>query len=184
MHILGAGITRIDTTRISTGMPVIYGGIILHARISTLPRGIRNPRHDIGCLQTLHRLLLSDRFECPVVAVLNRIQKILCHPDRIVGVLKLNRTPRITVQGHIPTGITEGVCFPLLISLTPYELHYVGMVNVQNNHLSSPPGLATRLDRSSYGISRPHEGHRTGSLAASRKHFLGGTNPGKIHSSP
>ena len=181
VHVLGTGVARVDAVRVGAGVPVVDGRIVLHARVAALPRGFRDPGHDVFRLQAFHRLLRGDRLQRPVPVLLHRFQEIVRHPDRVVGVLELDGTPRVAVQGHVPSGVPQGVGLALLVGLAPDELHHVGVVDVQDDHLGRPAGLAPRLDGPGHRVGRAHEGDGPGGLAARGEYFFRGADPGQVH---
>ena len=140
VHVLRTGIARVDAVRVGAGVPVVDGRVVLHARVAALPRGFRDPGHDVLRLQAFQRLLLRDRLQGPFLVILHRVQEVVRHPHGVVGVLELDGAPRVAVQGHVPAGVAEGIGLALLVRLAPDELHHVGMVDVQYDHLCGPAG--------------------------------------------
>src|SRR5205807_1063394 len=59
----------------------------------------------------------------------------------------------------------------LFLGLAVDEVHDVGMVNVEDDHLGSAPRLATGLDDAGEGVKALHEAERTAGRAAAAQAF-------------
>ena len=90
----------------------------LDAGISRRPCGIADPVPQVARLECLRRLAGQPRDEAPVAIALDRIEKVIAHPHRIVGILSGDRAIGFTV----PVGVI-GVERDLLVTL-PRELDH------------------------------------------------------------
>ena len=61
------------------------------------------------------------------------------------------------VEVHVEPGVAQHPGLALLEGLAPDEVLDVGMVDVEDDHLGRPPGLAARLDRPGRRVGAAHE---------------------------
>ena len=69
------------------GVPVVDGGVELHAGIGRRPGGIADLFPEVAGLQRLHHLAVLAGGEVPVAVGLDGAQEIVLERDGVVGVL-------------------------------------------------------------------------------------------------
>ena len=105
---------------LGAGVPVVDGGVILDARIGRGPGGVADLLPQVARLQRLRDLAVEAAGQIPVAVVLDRLEELVVHPHRIVGVLPGHgeiglRLPIGVVAVEIELGIAlAGVLYDLL----------------------------------------------------------------------
>src|SRR5258708_37202946 len=74
----------------------------------------------------------------------------------------------------------QRVGFGFFFTLALDEVDYVGMVDVEDDHLGGTARLASGLDYAGEGVEAFHEAERTAGGASSAENFGGGAQRGKI----
>ncbi len=100
-HVFGAGIGRIDAPARRAGMPLVDGGVVLHARIGAGPGGFADLLPQVAGLQRLVDLAVGAPVQLPVGIVGDRLDEVVGHAHRVVRVLARHR--------QIGVGIPIGV---------------------------------------------------------------------------
>ena len=161
---------------VGRGVPVVDGGVELHARIGALPGGLGDLAHEVTGPDRLDDLAGDDGPEVPVGVVDDGLHELVGDPHRVVGVLVLDRRDVDAVEAHVEAGGLEGPGLLLLTGLAPDELLDVGVVDVEDDHLGGAAGLAAGLDGAGRGVGAPHEADRAGGGAAALEQLLGGAD--------
>src|SRR3546814_4970535 len=68
-------------------MPVVDGGVVLHARIGAGPGGVRYLVPQLAGADRLGDLAVDAADQVPLAVGLDRPQELVGHPHRVVGVL-------------------------------------------------------------------------------------------------
>src|SRR4029453_13545179 len=97
---------------------------------------------------------------------LDRLQELPRDAHGVVGVLVLDRVEALAVDRHVEAGLAQRLGLVLLAALAPDEVADVWVVDVGQDHLCRPPGLAARLDRPGPRVGAAHERHGPGGEAA------------------
>src|SRR5665213_4469513 len=116
----------------------------------------------------------------PVAVGFGGKHELIGHTHGVVGVLKLDRLPRLSVHAHVVAHLTERPGLLFLSGLAVDELVDVGVVAVEHDHLRGAARRATALDRTGTRISTTHERNRSGGGAAARQQLLAGTHARKV----
>ena len=162
-------------------MPTVDGGVELHARVCTLPGGLGELAHQVTGPHGLDDAAVGHGPQVPVGVVHDGLHELVGDPNRVVGVLVLHRVAVGAVEVHVEPGVAQHTCLALLNGLAPDELLHVGVIDVEDDHLGGPAGLATRLDGARRGVGASHEAHRTRGGAAALEQFLGRADPRQVH---
>ena len=123
-------------------------------------------------LTVLIDLAGGDGPQVPVGVVDDGLHELVGDPHRVVGVLVLDRRDVLAVEVHVEAGGLEDAGLALLDGLAPDELLDVGVVDVEDDHLGGPAGLAARLDRAGRGVGAPHEADRARRRAAALEQLV------------
>ncbi len=87
-HVLRAGIRSVDARRVLAGVPLVDGGVELHARIAALPGSLGNLVHDVARLVGLYRLVTFHGVGGKVAIVFVGAHELVAHANGVVGVLE------------------------------------------------------------------------------------------------
>ncbi len=90
----------------------------------------------------MHDLAGGDGPQVPVGVVDDGLHELVGDPDRVVGVLVLDRVAVGAVEVHVEAGVAQDAGLALLAGLAPDELLDVGVVDVEDDHLGGAAGLA------------------------------------------
>ena len=159
-HVLGARVRRGDRTGVRVRVPAVDRRVVLDARIGALPGGVGDLIHQLAGLDGLDRLAVDAADQVPVLVVLDGLHELVGDPDRVVGVLELDRGEGVRVQAHVEVGGLQRGGLLLLVGLAPDELLDVRVVDVEHDHLGRAAGAAAGLDRAGPGVGAAHEADR------------------------
>ena len=160
VHVLRARVARRDPPGVGGCVPLVDRRVELHPGICALPGGCSDLAEQLARLHRLDRLPEVRADEVPVAVVENRLHELVGHPDRVVGVLVLERVAVAPVEVHVETSLRQHPRLALLTRLAPDELVDVRVIGVEDHHLRRAAGLAARLDRPGRGVGTAHEAHR------------------------
>ena len=90
-HVLRAGIRSIDARRVFRRVPLVDGGVVLHAGIAAVVRCFCDLAEQIFGLLRRERLLLLHAAGKEVLVVDSRVHEFVGHPHRVVCVLEEDR---------------------------------------------------------------------------------------------
>ena len=184
-HVLRARVRGVDAGRVRAGMPVVDGGVELHAGIAAEVGRLGHLAHQLAGLERAHDLLrLGDRPGLPVEVLLVRVHEVVGDAHGVVGVLELHGVVRAAggVEGAVVAGIDQGPGLLLFFLLRLDEVDDVGMVGVEDDHLGGAAGLAAALDDAGEAVVALHEGDRTRGGAAAGQELSRGADAGEIRS--
>ncbi len=149
-------------------MPLVDGGVVLHAGIAALPGRLGDHLHELARLVGAHRRAGGAGGGRPVAVGDHGAHELVGHPHRMVGVLVGDRVvgaaDDVEAAGEACLDQRPGLALLDLLALD--EIDDVGMVDVEHHHLGGAPGLAAALDHAGEGVEALHEGHRPGGGAA------------------
>ncbi len=128
-------------------MPAIDGRVELHSGIGALPRRFGDLAEQRPRLHRFQGLAGGDRLQVPVGVGQHRFHELVGDPDRVVGVLVLDRVAVLAIQVHVEAGVTQSPGLALLDRLAPDEILDVGMIGVEDDHLGRPPRFSARIVR-------------------------------------
>ena len=111
-------------------------------------------------------------------ALLDRAHELVGDPDRVVGVLVLDRGDVLAAEVHVEAGVAQRADLVLLARLGLDELLDVGVVDVEHDHLRRAPGGAAGLDGAGGRVGAAHERHRAGRRAAGGQQLLATSGSG------
>ena len=169
VHVFRARVRRVDPARVRAGVPTVDRRVVLDTGIGALPRGVGDLVHQVTGREGPGDRPVGPRDQVPLGVVAAGLHEVVRYPDRVVGVLVLDRGEALAVDRHVEAGVPEGTGLLLLVGLAPDEVLDVGVVDVEHDHLGRPAGLAARLDRAGPGVGPAHEADRTGSGPALRQ---------------
>ena len=141
VHVLAAGVRRVDPTAVRAGVPGVDRRVELHARIAAEVRGSGDHAHEFAGLEGLRGLARGDVAGLPLGVGLDRPHELVGHAHRVVRVLEENRAVGRAVERTVVARVDQSPGLALLFRLALDEVGHVGMVDVQDDHL----GRATRL---------------------------------------
>src|SRR3990172_5104443 len=172
VHVLRAGVGGVDAAAVGAGVPVVDGGVVLHAGVGALPGGLGDAAHELAGAVCLGGLAGGDVAGAPFAVHLHGAHEVLGHAYGVVGVLVLDAYPGVAVQGDVVAGLAEGVGLALLLRLAVDKLLDVGVVDVEDDHLGGAAGLAAGFDGAGDGVGAAHEGDGAGGEAAGGEPLL------------
>ena len=171
-HVLRAGIRRVDARRVLAGVPVVDGGVELHAGIAAEPGGFGDLAHDVARLVGLHRLVALHRIGGELAVGLIGAHELVADAHRVVGVLEEDRRVGLGIRTRaVVAGLDQREGLGFFLGLALDEVHDVRMVHIEDHHLGRAPRLAAGLDHAGKGVEPAHEAQRAGGLAAAREQF-------------
>ena len=129
-------------------VPLVDGGVVLHARVAADPGGFGDHAQHVLGLVGIHGLAVFAGLGGPGAVVEGGVHELVRHAHRVVGVLELDGI--IGSAGHVETalvaGLDEGPGFLFFVALGLDEIHDVRMVGVQDDHLGRAARAPARLD--------------------------------------
>ena len=176
VHVLRARVRAVDAPRGVGRVPPVDGRVELHAGVGALPRGLGDLAPQVTGPHGAHDLTGHHRREAPVGVLGDGLHELVGHPDRVVGVLVLDRERVGAVEVHVEAVVTQDARLALLLDLAPDELLDVRVVDVEDDHLGGAAGLATGLDRAGRRVGAAHEAHRARRRAAAVEQLLAGAD--------
>ena len=182
-HVLAAGVAGVDARRVRAGVPVVDGGVELHARVAALPGRLGHHLHEVaGPVGRRRRRSGEHVAGLPLAVLHHRAHELVGDAHGVVGVLEEDGVvgPALHVEGAVVAGVDEGPGLALLFGLAVDELVDVGVVGVQDHHLGGAAGLAPALDHAGEGVVAAHEGDGTGGGAAAGQRLLGGADAREV----
>ena len=180
VHVLGAGVRTVDATGVAGGVPVVDGGVELHAGVGALPCGLGDLTHEVAGLDGLDDGAVAHGTQVPIGVVDHGLHELVGDTHGVVGVLVLDGGDVGAVEIHVEAGVAQRTGLLLLTGLAPDELLDIGVIGVEDDHLGGAAGLATGLDRAGRRVGATHEAHRTGGGAAALEELLGGPDAGQV----
>ena len=180
-EILTARVTCRDATRLRVRVPEVDRVVILDARVSTLPSGLRHLEEERLRVNCVDDFAGKACRQTELGSSVDSLHELVGNTNRVVRVLVLDRDDVFAAEVHVETCVTENSNLLLLVSLSLDESLDVRVVNIEHNHLRGTPSSATGLDGPCARVSATHERDRAGSGPARRaKLFFTGTNAGKV----
>src|SRR3984885_1572263 len=161
MNVLTTWVASVDPTGLRGGVPAVDGGVVLQTGVGTLPRRVGDLAEEVAGRHRAHGGSVDPRRELPVAPVNHGFHELVGDPYRVVGVLVLRRVAVRSVQVHVEPGVAQDARLALLDGLTPDEVLYVRVVDVEDDHLGGASCLAALLDGPGRGVGAPHEADRT-----------------------
>src|SRR5262249_25786607 len=146
-HVLGARIRGVDARGVLRGVPLVHGGVVLHAGVAAVPGGGGDLLHQLARLPGVHGAAIEHGAGGEVAVALHRVHELIGHAHRIVGVLEEDRTVGGRIgRGAIVAGIDQRPGLGFFFHLAVDEVFDVGVTNVEDHHLGGAARLAARLD--------------------------------------
>ena len=90
---------------------------------------------------------VSRAMQAELLAVLDRVHELVADADGVVGVLVLDADDVRAAEVHVEAGVAQGADLVLLAGLGLDEVHDVGVIHVEDDHLGRAAGGAAGLDR-------------------------------------
>src|SRR6185295_2470387 len=140
------------------------------------PGSVGDHLHDPAGLVAPHRLAGDAGAGGPVAVGEHGLHEVVRHPYRMVGVLVGDGVvgAALDVEAALVAGVDEGPGLALLDLLAADEVDDIRMVDVEDDHLGRPAGLAAALDDAGEGVEALHEGDRTRGRAAAGQRLARG----------
>ena len=162
-------------------MPLVDGGVVLHAGIAALPGGLGNFAHEVASLIDLGRFAALYLAGSEVLVALDGAHELVVHTNGVVGILEEDGAVGFRVRtGAVIAGLHQGPGFHFFLGLALDELGDIRMVDVQNDHLGGAAGLAAGLDDAGEGIEAAHKAQRPAGGATAGEGFHGSADAGKV----
>jgi hypothetical protein len=180
VHVLGARVRPVDAAGVGGRVPVVDRAVELHAGVGALPGRPADLAEQLAGLDRAHHVAGRDLAQAPVAVVDDRPHELVGHPDRVVGVLVLERVAVPAVEVHVEAGLLEHPGLALLERLAPDELLDVRVAGVEDDHLGGPARLAARLDGAGRGVGTPHEADRARGRAAALEQLDRAADAGEV----
>jgi len=132
-HVLRAGVRRVDAAGVGAGVPAVDRGVVLHARIATLPGALGHPAHDLAGLEAWPGLRrIRHPAGGPGVIAVGGLHEVVGDADGEIRVLEEDRAISLAVEvGVVAPLLDEDPRLLLLLALALDELHDVGMRHLQ-----------------------------------------------------
>ena len=157
VHVLRAWIGGVDSRGVLGGVPTVDGGVELHARIAADVGRLGNFAEVLPGRASIHRLAARSTARLPIAIIDDRLHEVVGHAHAVVRVLVENRSIGFAVERRIVTGIDKSPRLLLFARLALNELHDVGMVDVQDDHLRGAARLPTAADDTGESVIALHE---------------------------
>src|SRR5579862_2176287 len=103
----------------------------------------------------------------PVSIVLDSPHKLIRHSDRVIAVLKENRSVSLTGKGTVVPAFDKGPGLSLLGHLATNEVFDVRMVGIEDDHLGRTTGRPATLDDPCKSVESLHKGDGSAGSATS-----------------
>ena len=171
-HVLRARIAGVDAIRLRAGVPLVDGGVELHARVAAHVRALGDQAHQLARLVGLHHRAVAHRLGVPGAVVEHRPHEVVGHAHAVVRVLEEHRRVGRAGERAVVAGVDQRPRLLLFLDLAVDELDDVRMLGVENDHLRRAARLAARLDDAGKRVVALHERHRARRRAAAREQFL------------
>ena len=159
-------------------MPVVDGGVVLHAGVAAQPGCLSNLSHHIASLDRLDSVTRGAGLGVPVAVFEYGFHEVVGHAHRVVGVLVEDGI--VSAAWHVKSAVVacidEGPSLLLFVGLAVHEVRDVWVIHIEDDHLCSASGLAAALDHACKGIESTHEGNRARGCSATTQRLAGGTN--------
>src|SRR3989337_1254401 len=139
VHVLRAGVGGVDAAAVGAGVPVVDGGVVLHAGVGALPGRLGDAAHQLAGAVGVGGLAGGDVAGVPLAVHLDGAHEVLGHAYGVVGVLVLDAYPGVAVQRDVVAGLAQGVGLALLLRLAVDALLDVAVVDVDDDHLGGAP---------------------------------------------
>ena len=179
-HVLAARVGGGDPAGLRVGVPVVDRVVVLDTRVGALPGGGGQLAPQLLGVDGLEHLAVAPGAQAEAGALLDGAHELVTDPDRVVGVLVLDADDVLAAEVHVEAGVAQRADLVLLARLGLDELHDVGVVHVQDDHLGRAAGGAAGLDGAGGGVRAAHEGDRAGRGAAGGQQLLGGADQREV----
>ena len=181
-HILRAGVTRIDATRLLDRVPAVDRGVVLDAGIAADVGRLRHFPKNVGRPKLIDRLTRHHGTRRKLLARLSRLHEGVRHSNRMIRILEEDGVVRATgnVETTVVACVDERPGLFLLGRLAANEFADVGMIHVQDHHLRRAARLAARFDDPRESVEPLHEGNRARGHAAPSQVLPGRTDAGEV----
>ena len=166
MDILATRITSLDPARVWSGVPLVDRRVVLDAGVGALPRRGRDLSEQFTGGHGLEHLAGGDGLELPIGTGFDRLHELVSDPNRVVGVLVLNRERVLAVEIHVEPSVTKCTGLLFFFGLAPHELLNIGVIDIEHHHLRGAAGLTSTLDGSRRRIGAAHKADRPRRCAA------------------
>ena len=154
-------------------MPLVDGGVVLHAGVAAGPGIFSDLAHDVARRAGGDGVALFDGAGGELLVALDGGHELVGDADGVVGVLEEDGAIGLGVRATaVVAGGDEGVGFGFFLGLALDEVDDVGVVDVEDDHLGGAAGLASGLDDAGEGVEAAHEGEgaRGGAAAGEGLH--------------
>ena len=181
-HVLGAGVGGVDAGGVFAGVPLVDGGVVLHAGVAAGPGVFGDLAHEIaGGEGGDGSAGFLDSFSGEVGVALDGGHELVIDAHGVVGVLEEDAGVGFGVRaGAVVSGGDQGVGLGLFLGLALDEVDDVGVIDVENDHLGGAAGFAAGFDDAGEGVKATHEGERAGGRAAAGEGLHASANGGEI----
>ena len=157
-HVLAAGIRGVDAGCVFRRVPAVYRCVVLHAGIAALPGGFGNFLEQVFGFVGVDYASVHYGPGGEIGVAHYGYHEVVGYADGVIGILEEDGAVGIGIRMRsVVTLRYERVSFGFFFTFALYEVDYVGMVDVQDNHLSGAARLASGLDYSGEGVEAFHE---------------------------
>ena len=171
-HVFAARIAGIDASRVLDGVPAVDGGIVLHTRISAMPRGFRNFPHQVFRFVSIDNAAIDDSASGEVGIPRDCDHEVVGDANRVVRVLKEDRAVGVGVRMRSVVSVgNEGMRFGFFFALAIDEVNDIRVIDIEDDHLRRTARLAAGLDDSRKSVKALHEAKRAARGASTAKNF-------------
>ena len=171
-HVFRARVARVDAGRVRAGVPLVDGGVELHARIAAHPGAFGDRAHQVAGAIGVDDFAVGDRLGLPQPVVEHRAHELVGDADRVVRVLEEHRAVGRAGERAVVAGVDQRPRLLLFLDLAVDELEDVGVLGVEDDHLRGAARLAARLDHAGERVEALHERDRAGRGAAAGEQLL------------
>ena len=180
-HVLGAGVGGVDAGGVLAGVPLVDGGVVLHAGVAALPGGLGELVHEVAGAVFLDGLALLDGAGGEELVAVDGLHELVGDADGVVGVLEEDGGVGLGVgAGAVVASLDEVPGFFFFFYLAFDEVFDVGVIDVEDDHLGGAAGLAAGFDDSGEGVEAAHEGEGTAGCAAAAQGFHRTADGGEV----
>ena len=158
VHVLAAGVRRVDPRGVRRGVPVVDRRVELQAGVRALPRGPGDLAPEVSRAGPCAITVPSVRArQVPVAVLEHRLHELVRDAHRVVRVLVLDRVDVLPSRSMSKPASRSTRALRSSLRLAPDELLDVGVVDVEDDHLRGAARLAARLDRAGRRVGAAHE---------------------------
>ena len=143
-HELRTRVGGIDPARVRDHIPILDRAVELKAGVTADPRGVGDLPPHVARFVGVDGAAADDRLRLPFLVVDHRAHEVIGDTHGVVGVLELDGVIGAArhVEADVVARVDQRPRLLLLLRLGVDEVHDIGVVGVEDDHLGRAPGGA------------------------------------------